>query len=202
MLPAPRVDSRTSDQVVQQVLQLLLSTPDLANFAADQGASRALIQIFGRFAELIIERINQVPGKNLLAFLDLIGASRLPPQPARVPLTFMLANGSTVDGLVPAGTQVAAVQAEGETAPVIFETEEELVVTAARLTSLFVRQPDQDKYADYSSLINSISADEVPVFLGNQKIEHILYLGHETVFSDPGLKTLTSPFVITPSDRP
>jgi hypothetical protein len=167
--------------------------------SADKGASRALIEIFGRFTELIIERLNQVPGKNLLAFLDLIGASLLPPQPARVPLTFMLANGSTVDGLVPAGTQVAAVPSEGETAPVIFETEEELVVTAAQLTSLFVRQPEQDKYADYSSLINSISENEVPAFLGNRKIEHLLYLGHDTIFNEPGLKTLTFSFVTGPS---
>jgi hypothetical protein len=191
MLPAPRVDSRTSDQVVQQVLQLLLSDAGLTNFAANQGASRALIEIFGRFAELIIERLNQVPKKNLLAFLDLIGASVLPPQSARVPLTFILANGSTVDGVVPAGTQVAAVQSEGETAPVIFETEEELVVTAAQLTSVFMRQPDLDKYADYSSLTNSISVDEVPAFLGNRRIEHILYIGHDTIFCDPGLNSLT-----------
>jgi hypothetical protein len=208
MLPPPRIDSRTSDEVVQQILKLLLpysgasQTHGEAVFSADKGASGALIEIFGRFAELIIERLNQVPGKNLLAFLDLIGASLLPPQPARAPLTFLLANGSPVDGLVPAGTPVAAVQSEGETAPVIFETEEELVVTAAQLTSLFVRQPDQDKYADYSSsMINSISAEDGPAFLGNRKLEHILYLGHDTVFSDPGLKALTLSFVTRPADK-
>src|SRR5258708_4918843 len=104
MLPVPRIDSRTSDEVVQQILKLLLSYSGASQadpqgvFSADKGARSALIEIFGRFAELIIERLNQVPGKNLLAFLDLIGASLLPPQPARVPLTFLLANGSTVDG--------------------------------------------------------------------------------------------------------
>ena len=200
MLPAPRIDSRTSAEVVQQILNLLRSHPGLSRadpelvFSADKGASRALIEIFGRFAELIIERLNQVPGKNLLAFLDLIGASLLPPQPARVPLTFSLVNGSIVDGLVPAGTQVAAVQSEGETAPVIFETEDELVVTAAQLVALFVRQPEQYKYADYSFLINSVSADGVPAFLGNRTLEHIFYLGHDTLFGYQRLRQLQLDF--------
>ena len=207
MLPAPQIDSRTSDEVVQQILKLLRSYPGVSQshptpFSPEKGASRALIEIFGRFTELIIERLNQVPGKNLLAFLDLIGASLLPPQPARVPLTFLLANGSTVDGLVPAGTQVAAAQSEGETQPTVFETEEELVVTAAQLASMFMRQPDQDKYADYSLLINSISAEELPVFLGNRRVEHLLYLGHQTLFSDPGLTTLTLAVETKPNLKP
>ena len=197
MLPAPLIDKRTSDDVVRQLLTLLrsysaeASQPQQEVFALDKGASRALVEIFGRFAELIIERLNQVPNKNLLAFLDLIGASLLPPQPARVPLTFSLANGSIVDGVVPAGTQVAAVPSENETAPVVFETETELVVTAAQLVSLFVRLPAQDNYADYSTLINSISADGVPLFQGNRQVEHHLYLAHDPIFSDPGLTTLT-----------
>lgn len=224
MLPAPPIDSRTSDKVVGQILELLRSSTglsqinseavddaskvrddfesDIGRFTADKGASLALIEIFGRFAELIIERLNQVPQKNLLAFLDLIGASLLPPQPARVPLTFLLANGSTVDGLVPAGTQVAAVQSAGETAPVIFETEEELVVTAAQLTSLFVRQPDQDKYADYSSKVNSISAEDGPAFLGNRKIEHFLYLGHDSLFGDADLTALSLDFELKGNTKP
>ncbi len=68
MLPVPRIDSRTSDEVVQQILKLLLSysgasqADPQAVFSADKGARSALIEIFGRFAELIIERLNQVPG--------------------------------------------------------------------------------------------------------------------------------------------
>ncbi|HJT90619.1 MAG TPA: hypothetical protein VJ777_01565, partial [Mycobacterium sp.] len=190
MLPAPPVDTRTSDDVVRQLLQLFHCYSGDASHP-DQGASRALVEIFGRYAELIIERLNQVPNKNLLAFLDLIGASLLPPQPARVPLTFSLADGSVVDGLVPARTQVASVSTDSDTAPVVFETEEELVVTAAQLLSLFVRRPDQDKYSDYKTQINSISANAVPLFQGNPAVEHILYLANDSLFSDPGLTDLT-----------
>jgi hypothetical protein len=195
-LPAPPIDPRTSRNFVQQLEQLLseVYTAKWKEFRADRGASLALIEIFGRFGELITKRLNQVPEKNLLAFLDMVGASLLPPQPARVPLTFSLVNGSIVSGLVPAGTQVAAVQAEGETAPVIFETESELVVTAAQLIALFVRQPEQRKYADYSFLVNTVLADGVPAFLGNRTLEHIFYLGHDMLFSYPRLQQLQLDF--------
>jgi Baseplate J-like protein len=191
----PKVDRRPASEVVKQVQDLLkVYTPDLD---VTRGPGAALTGIFGRFAELIIERLNQVPQKNFLAYLDLLGASLMPPQPSRVPLTFSLAAGSAVDGLVPAGTQVAAIPAEGETAPIIFETERELVVTAARLTSVFVRNPEQDQYADLSLIANSTSAYGVPGFLGNRPIEHMLYLGHDQLFSHPGLNELAVRLVLS-----
>ncbi|HEX5734702.1 MAG TPA: putative baseplate assembly protein [Blastocatellia bacterium] len=188
----PKIDERAAPEIVQQVQELLkLYTPD---FNPSIGVGPALIGIFARFSELIIERLNQVPEKNFLAFLDLLGASLLSPQMARVPLTFSLAAGSASDGLVPAGTQVAAAPAEGEKAPVIFETERELTVTAAQLTSLFVRHPSQDKYADHSFVATSDPAHGVALFLGNRDIEHVFYVGHDTLLANPGLYKLTLDF--------
>src|SRR5919108_4047532 len=104
---APPIDPRTADEVAADVKNLL--TVYMREWKVEQDRlGTALISIFARFAELIIERLNQAPGKNFLAFLDLLGAARLPPQPARVPITFALAEGSTVDAVVPAGTQVGA----------------------------------------------------------------------------------------------
>ena len=123
----------------------------------DQAAA-ALIGIFARFGEIVIQRLNQVPDKNFLAFLDLLGVSRNPPQPARVPLTFTLAQGSVVDAVVPAGTQVAAPPAEGESEPVLFETERELPVVAATLQSLITVDAERDLVADHSALLASPDA--------------------------------------------
>lgn len=202
-LPAPQIDSRKADEIVRQTLELLkVYTADWEQFDPDKGASHALLNIFGRLSELVIERLNHVPDKNLLAFLDMIGASLLPPQSARVPLTFSLVQGSIVDGLVSAGTRVAAIQAQGETAPVIFETEDELVVTAAQLNSLFVRHPEKDGYADNSFLINSVSSKAVAAFDADTQLEHIFYLGHDTLFSYPGLQQLQLDFQATQPPAP
>jgi hypothetical protein len=193
---APNIDKRTAADVAQELRQLLrIYAPawneiDASTGAAD-GNSAALIGVAARFAEIIIQRLNQVPQKNFLAFLELLGAALLPPKPARVPLTFSLAKGSVVDGLVPAGTQVAAPPEQGEKDPVIYETESELVVTAVSLASVFVRDPEEDTYADVSNNLLPPGSATTPLFNGNQRIEHILYLGHSQLLSSPGISNLS-----------
>lgn len=208
--PAPKIDNRSAANIVQQLQTLLqVYAPEINNSERqNQGISTALINIFARFSEIIIQRLNQVPDKNFLAFLNLLGASRLPPQPARVPLTFYLTTGSVVDAVVPAGTQVAAPPTEGEKEPIIFETERELVVTAAQLQSIFVRDPEQDQYADYSTLTNledsgvSTAALDLPVFRGNRAIEHILYIGHSSLLSFAQIQSLTLSINLTKAPVP
>ena len=144
---------------------------------APKGMSAGLIGVSARFADVLIQRLNQVPQKNFLAFLDLQGAALLPPQPARAPLTFLLAKGSLVDALVPLGTQVAAAPGPGEKDPVIYETEDNLVVTAAQLQFAFARDPGQDTYADYSDDLIAIGSPATSIFRGNRRIAHVFYLG-------------------------
>ncbi|MFM6332674.1 MAG: hypothetical protein ACKPFI_07955, partial [Dolichospermum sp.] len=95
--------------------------------------------------------LNQVPEKNFLAFLDLIGGQLQPPQPAKVPLTFYLAAASPVGAFVPAYTQISAPPLEGNDEEIIFETEQELIVTTAQLKAVFVRKPNPDKYIPHLS---------------------------------------------------
>lgn len=188
----PKVDGRTATDIevelVSKLNDLRQLDPEWAAFEPGAGLSGAMIGIFGRLSEIVIRRLNGVPEKNFLAFLDLLGASPLPPQPARVPLTFTLAAGSTADSVVREGTQVAAPPAEGEKEPVIFETERELVVTAARLDSVYVREPAQDRYADRSSVASAPSASGAPAFAGDRRTEHVFYVGHASLFALPALK--------------
>jgi Baseplate J-like protein len=151
--------------------------------------------VAARFSEIIIQRLNQVPQKNFLAFLDLLGASLLAPEPASVPLTFYLAKGSVGDGLVPAGTQVAAPPSPGAKDPIIYETEDDLVVSAAQLAALFVRDPERDAYADNTAAISSLIGTGDPVFHGNRKSEHILYVGDQLLRS-PGITSVSLAFTM------
>jgi baseplate J-like protein len=195
---APKVDPRTAKEIIEQAETLLKEyVPEWKEtFSKKPDQARgALIAVFARYAELIVERLNRVPEKNFLAFLDLLGASLLPPQSARVPLTFSLAQGSAADTVVPAGTQVAAAPLEGEKEPVIFEVESELVVTAAQLTSIFSRDPAQGRYDNHRSLIGKLASSGTPAF-GSElpvsdihcPVEHILYIGHDTAFGYPDLR--------------
>lgn len=157
-------------------------------------AGGGLIRIFGRFMELVVDRLNRVPEKNYLAFLNLIGADLLPPQPARALLTFYLAANSPVDGVVPAGTQAAAPPAEGEAEEVIFETEQELVVSRAQLQAVLVREPAKDRYGDYTEQARGDKDEAFPAFSGDQPVEHSLYLACDDLFTLPGPKTIILTF--------
>ena len=195
-LPAPKIDPRTSADVAEQ-LQTLLNVymPEWkdvdSNAGSPAGVSAALIRIAADFANVLIQRLNNVPQKNFLAFLDLLGAALLPPQPARVPVTFLLSQGSLVDAVVPAATQVAAPPGSGEKDPIIYETEKELVVTAAQLTLAIVRDPEEDTYADYSHDVLTAGNPGSPVFHGNRPQEHVLYIGITGFLNSPAISSLS-----------
>jgi Baseplate J-like protein len=193
---APKIDPRTAADIVEKVRsQLAINLPqEFPTSTPLTGFNLALVNIFARYCEIIIQRLNQVPQKNFLAFLDLLGASPLPPQPARVPLTFSLGAGTSVDAIVPAGTQVAAPPALGESEPVIFETERELVVTAAELTHIFVRDPETDRFTDLSQLARQDAPIPLAVFDGKDEIEHIIYIGEDRFLGYADLEALTLKF--------
>src|SRR5690349_12790808 len=119
----PPIDTRSYADLIAETEELAQQSGwrPPADGQRDPGA--ALIRIFGRFAELVVQRLNRAPERNELAFLNLIGTSPLPPRPARVPLTFSLASGSPVDAAVPAGTLAGAPPVPPDTEDVLFETE-------------------------------------------------------------------------------
>jgi len=167
---------------------------------AQPDAGWALVRIFSRMAELVVTRLNRLPDRNFLAFLDLIGTRLNPPQPARVPLTFLLAAGSPVDALVPAGTQAAAVQLEGEAEPPLFETERDLVVTRSQLTAACSREPGRDLWADHTAVATGQTAGTFLPFRGDpdRPIEHSLHVDHP-LLALPETKTID--LQIGPADK-
>jgi hypothetical protein len=199
---APPIDPRNADLLRAELTRnLSANVPEWVASDAVAGvdqASAALIAIAARFGEIVIQRLNQAPDKNFLAFLDLLGTTRLPPQPARVPLTFTVTASSSTDAVVPAGTQVAAAPAEGESAPVIFETERELTAVSASLQTLIAVDAERDLIADYSAFLATPDTSAVSVFSGNQANEHTLYIGHEGYLSFAQLAGLTLTVQMSP----
>jgi hypothetical protein len=192
--PAPLIVKRSFKELVEQTEKLLVSYSSWRPEEDGDQSARALIHIFCRLAELVVDRLNQVPDKNFLAFLDLVGLELMPPQPARVPLTFRLATGSTTDAVVPAQTLVAAVLEEGETEPVIFETERNLVVSRSHLVYAFTREPGRDLYCDNKAAATGQTEDSFPVFQGDLPIPHRLFVSHHELFAIDVLKSVTLRF--------
>jgi len=88
---------------------------------------------------------------------------------------------------------VAAVAAEGEKEPAVFETESHLVVSATRLIAAFTRDPANDLYTNHIKMFPNSTEDRTPeaVFQGITKIEHFLYIAHDDIFNHPEITSLT-----------
>lgn len=188
----PPIDPRDRQEIVKQTTALATRysgwrpRPD-----GQPDAGQALIGIFGRFAELVVQRVNRAPERNYLAFLNLIGTRPLPPLAARVPLTFSLAEGSLADAVVPAGTQVAATPLAGEGDEVVFETETALVVTRAQLRAVVVGDAENDKYTDRTAQATGRQQEPFQVFSGDQQVPHQLFIACDPVLTGPGTKDVT-----------
>jgi hypothetical protein len=191
-MAAPPIDHRSYQDLVTQTEQLAQQLSGWQPRTDGQlDAGGALIRIFARLAGLVVDRINRAPDKSYLAFLNLIGTSLLPPQPARVPLTFLLAANSPVDAVVPAGTQVAAPPPDGESDDVVFETEQELVVTRAQLQAAYVSDTRTDTYSDRTAQATGLADEPFAVFDGDQPSPHQLYLACGPLLTQPGPKDVT-----------
>ena len=193
-IDAPPVDPRSKEDVALQVRRLLGQSLHGWPGRPSGGAADALIGVFAQLCGIVIDRLNKAPGKNLLAFLDMLGATPLPPEAARVPLTFYLAAQHKGHVAVPALTQVAAQLEKGEQQPVLFETERELVVTSAQLKILAVKEDSADRFDFHSAILYSPAYK--PVYGGvsmvhaTQPLRHELYLDLAVPSPPPAIQAL------------
>ncbi len=175
----PLLDRRNADQIVQQIGQRL---EGVGWKGQEGGAGWALVRLFGRLSELIIQRINQVPDKHFLSFLNHAGIDLLAPRPATTELTFIPADDGPDSILVPAGTQVATVQTE--TRPeVVFETMRNITVVANALGRCITF--DQLNYSDRTAQATGMASGSFAAFTGDHERARILYLGDNDLFSFP-----------------
>jgi hypothetical protein len=173
----PSLDRRTFNELRAEVARLARGhVPEWRGGPGDVGAT--LLAVYAHYLELVIQRLNRVPEKNLLAFLDLLGVGLLPPGAARTPLVFSLAPTAGAAGVVRRGTQVATSQSQTQPA-VVFETVQDLNVVAARLVASFTVDPRTDRYGDRSAVVALQDPTVFPPFEGDQPIDHLLYLGSD-----------------------
>ena len=118
-LPAPNLDDRTFQDLVDDAKRLVQQRcPEWTDHnVSDPGVT--LIELFAWMTEQVIYRLNQVPDRLYLKFLELIGVQPEPPRPARADVTFWLSAAQPVPLEVPEGTVVATLRT-GPEAPVAF----------------------------------------------------------------------------------
>lgn len=148
-LPKSDLDDRAFKDLVDEcILRIPRYCPEWTNHnPADPGIT--LIELFSWLTDQMLLRFNQVPRRNYVAFLELLGIQLQPPAPAHTEQTFYLSRPQSArDRIpdVPAGTEVATERTEAEEA-VIFSTDAPLAVGVPRilhfLTADMVEQQPQ-----------------------------------------------------------
>lgn len=89
-LNAPNLDDRKFQDIVDDVKrQIALRCPEWTDHnVSDPGVT--LIELFAWMMEMMLFRLNQVPEKNYLTFLEMLDITLEPPQPARTDLLYRL----------------------------------------------------------------------------------------------------------------
>lgn len=138
-LPAPHLDDRRFQQFVDDAKRYIQQRcPEWSDHnVSDPGVT--LIEAVAHMADQLVYRLNRVPEKNQLAFLDLLGVTLFPPSAARASVTFWLSAPQPESVVLPRGTEVATGRTETEEA-VVFATEQDLTIVPCELSHV-LRQP-------------------------------------------------------------
>ena len=192
VLPSVVIDGRDQDELGKE---LEARRPGyLPNWNPDaKDPGRALQAIAARYAQAILQRLNQSPDKNKLAFLDTLGQRLSPARAARAPIVFQLSNGAA-SGEAPAGTSVAAPPPPGSNQQMVFETESAVGITAGKLVQVFSLWPGRDEYTDHSA--DFLAGNTLCLFDPHAltTAPHHLYLAHSALLNLSGNVVLAVEF--------
>lgn len=143
-LPTPALDDRSYADLVDDALRLVRRhCPEWTDHhPSDPGVT--LVEAFAHLTDVLLYRLNRVPDRVHLKFLDLIGLRLRPPTPARTTLTFWLSAPAKTPLAVPRGTSAATVRTESSD-PVVFTTTEDGTALPCALGHLRTRAADAEE---------------------------------------------------------
>nr|MBA2254022.1 putative baseplate assembly protein [Chloroflexota bacterium] len=132
VLPVPNLDDRRFQDLVDDAKRLVQQRlPEWSDHnVSDPGVT--LIEVFAWMTDQLLYRLNRVPDRNYIKFLELIGVRLFPPNAARAPVTFWLSAPQPETVTIQTGTEAATVRTGTEQA-IIFSTIRALPIVTSSL---------------------------------------------------------------------
>jgi predicted phage baseplate assembly protein len=146
----------------------------------------ALIELFAWMTDMLLYRVNQVPDKMYVKFLEMVGVRLEPPRAAHAPVTFYLSAAQPVAVTIPEDTEVATVRTEDNPA-IIFSTESDLTIRPPALAGAFTRDVDRNdekEWAEHDIATIHLPGMRIPIFAGEPNPGDAFYLAFETDLSN------------------
>jgi predicted phage baseplate assembly protein len=133
-LPAPNLDDRRFQDIVDEAKRRITRyCPEWTDHnVSDPGV--AMVELFAWMTEMMLYRLNQVPDRLYVKFLELIGVELFSSVPARVDLLFELTAPRDEPVRVPAGSQVST-ERSGDEEAIVFLTDDDLQIVPPTLTA-------------------------------------------------------------------
>lgn len=163
-LPVPNLDDRRFQDLVDEAKRLVQQRcPEWTDHnVSDPGVT--LIELFAWMTDQVVYRLNRVPERNYVKFLELIGVSLFPPTAARTSVTFWLSAAQPDVVTIAASTQVATVRTDTSEA-IVFATTEGLPIipcSLARLGSMIDGKTFRDHTETLAKSADIYGFHEVP----------------------------------------
>ena len=195
-LPSPRLDDRTFESIFQEAVRRIPAyCPEWTDYnESDPGIT--LVQLMAWLADMVIYRLNRVPEKSFVEFLNLMGVEPRTAQPARSTVVFGVRPGAavgeaaevqhreaeSVSRTINEGTQVAT-ERLGASEAVVFETRRPLSLTTAQLVHCISTSPGADTLGNRRihtpRVLDPLPTTPFAIFDGAERAEHSLLLGDE-----------------------
>ncbi len=151
-LPVPNLDDRRFQDLVDEAKRMVQQRcPEWTDHnVSDPGVT--LIELFAWMTDQVVYRLNRVPDRNYVKFLELIGVTLFPPTAARTQVTFWLAAPQPIVVTIPTATQVATLRTDTSEA-IQFSTIEDLAIIPSKLTHLG-SMVDGKTYRDHNEVLD------------------------------------------------
>lgn len=173
-LQTPNLDDRKFQDIVSEARSKIpLYCPNWTDYnLSDPGIT--IIELFAWMVDMLLYRMNRVPEKNYIKFMDMIGIRLEPPKPARVNVTFRLSAPQPEQVTIPQGTEIATVRTETQDA-ISFTTDRDFSIVIPSLS--YALTAVDEKYTDIISPLNNPDRT-VSVFQEVPQENDALYLGY------------------------
>lgn len=181
-LSAPVLDDRTFQQLVDEAKKRIPHyTKDWTDHnVSDPGVT--LIELFAWLTETTLYRLNRVPDRHYIKFMEMLGLTLKPPVPAKVPVTFWLSSAAEKEIVIPGGTEVASTQTETQQS-IVFTTDDDFTIHPPELEAVFSRVAGSGnkpkRYTD-PQVLRHLTAGlrgVFEVFSATPQIDDALYFG-------------------------
>ena len=172
-LPTPRLDDRTFQELVDEAKRnLQLRCPEWTNHnVSDPGIT--LIETFAWMTDILLYRVNRVPDRLYVKFLELVGVQLFPPHAARTEISFRLSSHHDDVVHIPAGTAVSTRRSISQES-LGFTTLHGLDIPPSASRTVLTVSADGDT-ADRTGVLGL--GDGFPAFSATPAVDDALYLG-------------------------